>query len=138
MAEEEGVFFVGVKDPDGLRRDILQTAREAIETLQLFDRFSSVRNEKINYIVELKSDLREITRLLSKIKAVLPKAKLRIKLHEHEKFAGKFEEVQAKKKGKKKGAKKEAPVIKEKPMSSELEKLESELSAIEGKLGKLE
>ncbi|MBW2983660.1 hypothetical protein KY361_00940 [Candidatus Woesearchaeota archaeon] len=127
MAKGENVFFVGIKDPDDLRRNVLETARGAIQTLQLFEKFRNIRDEKIKAINQLKSDLREVTRLVSKLKTALPKAKLRVKLHEHERLKG----------GKAKRKKKPKEVVVEGAAKGELEKLEEELSAIEGKLGGL-
>lgn len=127
MAKEESVFFVGIKDPDEMRRNILETAREAIQTLQLFEKFRNIRDEKVKAINKLKSDLRETTRLVSKLRNSLPKARLRVKLHEHEKLKG----------GKAKRKKKSKEVVVEGAAKGELEKLEEELSAIEGRLGSL-
>ena len=126
MAKNEGVFFVGVREPADLRRNILETAKDSIQTLQLFEKFRSIRDEKMKAATKLKSNLREITRLISKLRATLPKANLRVKLHEHEKIGG-----SSKKKKKTKG------MVIEGPAKNELEKLEEELSAIEGKLGSL-
>lgn len=130
MANDEDVFFVGVKDPVEMRRHVLEIAKGSIQTLQLFEKFRGIRDEKIKYISHLKSDLREISRLISKLKNSLPKAKLRIKTHGSEISAGGAE---AKKKGTKKS--KEMSGAAEKPVKSDLEKLEDELSAIESKLG---
>ena len=134
MAERDSAFFVGIKEPIEVRRNILEVAKESIQTLQMFEKFRIIRDEKIKCISELKSNLREIARLLSKLKSSVPKANLRIKLHEHE-LMGVGEDFGVKKKGKK--AKKGKELAVESSPRNELQKLEEELSAIEGKLGKL-
>jgi uncharacterized transporter YbjL len=132
MAEKDNAFFVGVKDPIDVRRNILEVAKDSIQTLQMFEKFRGIRDEKVKQVAQLKSDLREITRLLSKLKSSVPKANLRIKLHEHE-LMSVGEDLGVKKKKAKKG--KELAVGPS--PKNELQKLEEELSAIEGKLGKL-
>lgn len=130
MAEKGTSFFVAVEDPIELRRHILETARGSIQTLQLYEKLRGIRADKAKSIAQLKTDLKGVTRLLSKLKSALPKANLRIKMHEHEKMPGAY--TQSKKKS---GKKVRVEVL---PARSELEKLEAELSAIEGKLGSLE
>ena len=123
MAEEKGdVYFVGLEKPNELRRTLLESTRDVVDVMKRFERFKSVREQKIKEIERLKSDIREISKLISKLRAELPKTKLRVKLP-------KREEVPEKKKV----VKKEVKKPKKKEMT-ELDKLESELSAIEGKL----
>jgi len=123
VAEEKGdVYFVGLEKPNELRRTLLESTRDVVDVMKRFERFKSVREQKIKEIERLKSDIREISKLISKLRAELPKTKLRVKLP-------KREEVPEKKKV----VKKEVKKPKKKEMT-ELDKLESELSAIEGKL----
>ena len=126
MAEEkEGIYFVGLEEPDEMRRYLLESARDAVDILKKFERLKSVRSEKIREIEKLKSDMREISKLVAKLRSELPKTKLRVKLRAHEKVVEK-----------KVVKKKENTVTKKKEMT-ELDKLESELNAIEGKLKSL-
>ena len=122
--EKKGIYFVGLEEPDELRRYLLESARDAVDILKKFERFKSVRSEKIREIEKLKSDMREISKLVAKLRSELPKTKLRVKLRAHEKVV------------EKKTVKKEEKITKKKEMT-ELDKLESELSAIEGKLKSL-
>ena len=142
MPEEDSVFFVKVKDPIELRRVILEDAKDIIESMQRFEKFKEIRKEKLASIERLKADIRELNKLISKLKSALPKANLRVKLHAHEEEDIKQEEKKAAQEEKHKHAKKkhakahhikaEKPAI-EKP-KSEVEKLEDELGAIEQKI----
>ncbi len=125
---DEDMYFVGIEDPVEMRRYILETARESIRTLQMFEKFRSLRDEKMKAILSLKSSVREINRLLSKVKTALPQANLRIKLHEHDLLG---EKPLSRPKKQAKGS----DIIKS--AKGDLEKLESELSAIENKLNSL-
>lgn len=130
------VLYVGVQTPIEMRRTILESTRDVVEMLQKFEKFRAVREEKIATVNQLKEEVKEITKLVNKLKNELPKVDVRVRLHkeqemvEGEKKAAK----QAMKPKKNVAVKKEAPKTKE---LSDLEKLEAELSAIEGKLGKV-
>ena len=122
MPEQEGLLFVGVKEPVELRRTLLESTKEVIECLQKFEKFKSLRGEKLRQIEQLKNDVKEINKLVAKLKSELPKVSL------------KLEEEKPKADKKVKGIKKEIKVKKKKELD-ELEKLESELDLIEEKLG---
>lgn len=128
MTEEKGgTYFVGLEEPDELRRCLLESARDVVDILKRFERFKSVRGQKVKEIEKLKSDMREISKLVAKFRAELPKTKIRVKLPIHEKIA----------KERKPGEKKAEKIVVKKREATELDKLESELNAIEGKLKSL-
>lgn len=131
VEKEKDLFFAEVKDPVDVKRNLLEAQKDIIEGLQRYENIKFLREKKLENINKLRSTIKELLKLISNLKAALPQAKIR-------------EAVKIKKKtkvAKKKAAKKKAKEIAEekeakKPMT-ELEKLESELSAIEGKLGSL-
>ena len=139
---KDEIFFVGLKDRIEIRRSLLESAKEAIQYMQRFERFKKVRDEKEDEVKKLKEIVHEIHSLVRKVKARLPKTKLRAKLHKHEEEINKIDIInieQSSKKGKE--ATKQEPNIEE-PVKktkakSEIEKLESELSEIEGRLTNL-
>ncbi len=131
--EEESVFYVGIKDPIELRRSILESSKEMLQYLQRAERFKDVRKEKTEKIAELRETMKEIKSLSKKLKVLLPKTGLRAKSPPKATPKKKGKKVKAKK-----AAPKEVPVEVEKPKEmNELEKLESELGEIEGRLTKL-
>ena len=154
-APQEDVFYVGLRDPAEVRRNVLESSREMIQFLQRYEKLKSIRDEKSAAAKQLHTDIKELRTLINKLKKVLPKTKLRIKLREEHKFetcpecgtefktlASLQKHVKKRHKKKAKKAKKAAPASKPKKEAkpkptTELERLESELSDIESKLGKL-
>jgi len=123
MAKEENPLFVGITDGAELRRDILECSKGILGSLQDYERFKSVREEKLRLIHQFREDVKKVSSLMSGLRKHLPKVK----------------EV-----GIKKPKVKEAEVVKpkvvkiEKPKeTTELERLEAELNDIEGKLNNL-
>jgi hypothetical protein len=138
--KKQDVLYVGLPSPIELRRTILETTKDAVEMLQKYEKFRAVREEKIVIINQLQEQIKEITKLVNKLKLEMPKVDIRIKLHQEEEMVEKEikaskEAAKPKKKEAKKAVKKEA--VKKTRELSELEKLEAELSHIEQKLGKV-
>ncbi|MFC1801094.1 hypothetical protein ACFLZB_01410 [Nanoarchaeota archaeon] len=139
---KEDVFYVGVRDPVEIRRNVLECSKEMVQFLQRYESLKAARDEKTQSIHRLREDVKEIKSLMSKLKKALPKTKLRIKLHEEPKPVSKKQKTKKKRQAKKREAHKEIQkeliktVAPPKTMT-EIEKLESELADIEGKLGHL-
>ncbi|MFH1641582.1 MAG: hypothetical protein ABIC04_01650 [Nanoarchaeota archaeon] len=115
MPEEE-LFFVNVDGSDELRRKLLESSRSIIEVLKNYERFKSANREKQKEIEDLKLKIRQISRLLLKLKSSLPILKLKSPVTE---------------------IKSEPKKTLAKMPKSELDKLEMELDEIESKLGTL-
>ena len=124
---EDQLFYMGIPNPIEVRRNILESARDMVHFLQLFERFRLIREEKKLASKLLRRHVKELTTLVNKLKAVLPKTSIRAKSKKEE-----MERIETPGKIK---------VIKE-PETSEIpdlsiddiEALETELKAIEGKL----
>lgn len=128
--ESESIFYVGVKDPVELRRSILESSKEMLQHLQRADKFKEVREEKAAEISKLKVTMDQLNKLVRKLRLAMPKTGVRA-------AAGKKKETKHKKSAKA-HKQEEVELTVEKPIQmSELEKLESELSEIEGRLTKL-
>ena len=126
--EKEGLFFVEVRDPNNVKRNIFESLRDIVQSLQKFERFKQLRNQKVDSIDKLRKDLREINKLVSDLKIKLPEARLR-----EAKLKPVLREAPKRKESAKKQYKREAVEMGDKP-ANDLQKLESELSAIEEKL----
>ena len=118
--ESNELFFVQIKEPSEVRRSILESLKEILELLQRFEKFRHIRHEKLVKIQKLRVLTRDANKLITELKSKLPQTSLKAAVVKEEprqpkKPAKKKETAQPKK-------------------SSELERLESELSAIEGKL----
>jgi len=125
--KETDVFYIGVKEPSSIRRTLLESSKTIVEGLQRYENFKMIREQKEAEILMFKEDIREINKLMTKLKAFLPKTKLKeIVRKEKKRKAKKIEE-------------KPIPKIKieEKVNPTELQKLESDLADIERKLARL-
>jgi len=117
MAETKG-FYVGVKEPVSLRRNLLESSKAIVQSLKDYEKLKSIREERHKKILEFKEKIDEILVLLSGLKEHLPRHKLK-------------EDVYAKSKAEKtkKGTKKKAEI-----KIDEIERLEKDLAEIESRL----
>jgi len=128
--ESNGLFFVQIKEPAEVRRNILETLKEIVEVLQRFEKFKHLRHEKIEQINKLRVQIKDANKMLGNLRLKLPQTNLRaMPVREATAHPKKTH-----RKGKKIKAAEEKATKKE---PTELEKLEAELSAIEGKLKSL-
>lgn len=79
---QEEVFYVGVPTPADVRRTLLECSREAVQFLQRYEKLKAIRQEKMQAVQQLRSDVRELRSLMSNAKKLLPKTHLKIKLSE--------------------------------------------------------
>lgn len=126
-SQNEELFFVQVREPTEARRYILETLKEIVELLHRFEKFRHIRHEKVAKINHMRVLIKQANKMLGDLRAKLPQTNLRasaVREAPERKVAGK----------KQKAEKKQEP--KKKEMTA-LEKLEAELSSIEGKLKSL-
>lgn len=130
VKKEQGseLFFVRVKEPVEVRRNILETLKEIVEVLQRFEKFKQIRHEKIEKINHLRVLLRQSNKMLGELRGKLPQTNLRATVARQ----APVHKVHHKKKRAK--AAEKAPPKRE---MTEVEKLETELNAIESKLKSL-
>lgn len=134
--QDNGLFFVQVKEPSEIRRNILETLKGIVEALQRFEKFKHMRHKKIEQIQKLRGLLKDANKMLGTLKLKLPQTNLRATVaREAPTYPVHAKEVHHKKKKKGKSAKSEEKAPKKEP--TEIEKLEAELSAIESKLKSL-
>ena len=128
MAEEKDMdirdsLYVNVKKPIELRRNVLETSKSVLYTLQFYYKILKLREEKEKQIALLKVQVGEINLLCSKLSQFLPKYQFKV---------GKKPEKLTKKKLK--GRRRKSDLT---PKVTELDRLESSLSEIENKLRNL-
>jgi proline dehydrogenase len=59
--KSEEVYFIGIEDPVELRRNILESCKDLIEVLQMYEKFKETRELKKSYIERLKKDVKTIS-----------------------------------------------------------------------------
>ena len=120
--ENKDIFFVEVGNPEDVKRNILESLKEIVGSLQRFEKFKETRKDKIDNINKLRKTIKEINKLVPSLKQYFPEAKIRA--------------IRAVSKQPKikvvKGKNISVEKIKKPP--TELQKLEDELSQIESKL----
>ncbi len=116
---EDQLFFVGIKDPIELRKELLTSSKNLIDSLRRYEAYKNVKEEKLQYIMELKRVFDELLVLNKKIRGKLPQMPIRTPKVERE--------MPSQKSGK--------PT---KLSKSKIDVLEEELGKIEERLGGLE
>ena len=130
------LFFVNVKEPNEIRKHILQSLKDILEVLRRFEKFRQIRHEKMIAIQKLRTLLKDSNKMLGSLKLKFPQTDLK---------AMQFKEPSKDKHAAKKTAdKKKSKSPQEKPKAqepqrelTELEKLEAQLDAVESKLKEL-
>jgi len=123
--EKEKVFYVEVKEPLDLRKNLLEYSKMVVKSLQKYERFKELRRQKIEYMFTLRGIIKEIKRLNNDLISKLPETKVKEEKRERKVFPKGKKEI-------------EEEIIKaEIKKMNELETLEAELSSIEAKLNTL-
>jgi len=120
MEETKG-FYVGVKEPVSLRRNLLESSKSIVQSLKDYEKLKSIREERHEKILEFKNKIDEMTILLSDLKEHLPRHGLREGVY-----------VKNKTEKTKKGKTKKVEI-----KTNEIEMLENDLAEIESRLGSM-
>ena len=129
MEKKEGKdkeqFFVGIHETRDLRRNILESSREMVHTLQSYEKVQEIREEKLRRIKQFKTVIEELKLLISKLNEAMPKVQVR-----------QPEPTRISSSKKRYREKRVTPKRKEKE-ELDLKRLEEELSSIEGRLSQI-
>ncbi|MFH1848774.1 MAG: hypothetical protein ABH879_01155 [archaeon] len=124
MAKSENTetFYIRIKDPVALRRDLLAYAKGLIQVLRGYEKLKLIREEKLLAFESLSNVTKELDSLNTRLKTAFPSTRIDPDLR--------LPEPEKKKEKKKSDAR-------EPRKKTEVEKLEAELDVIEKKLGQL-
>ena len=114
-----------LKDPSGLRRDVLMSTKDVLDSLKRYEEFKMVKAEKMKTLGELKRVVDDLSSLNRKLRSKMPKAPIR--LPEFTSMVREREETVFK----------GPSPIAARP-KSKLDALQDELARIESRLGALE
>jgi len=87
MKDNKEVYYIHIRDSHDLRRGILETSKQVIETLHRQEKFKKTRAERIKTIEDLIVIFREINDCGAQMKIEMPKVKLPKQLKEEKKPA---------------------------------------------------
>lgn len=118
MTEE--LFFVGLKKHVGVRRELLNSSKSALDMLKRYEQYNLLKQDKVEMVFELKRVFDELLVLNKKLKGKLPKVPVKVP-------SAKFSPPKTKERPK--------TVVRKAP--SKLELLEKELAKVENRLAKL-
>ena len=116
--KESNNLFVGLKDPKEARRNLLESSKSVVASMQVYQKVIGIRAEKEGLKKKLKEDVKELKILLSHLEKLLPD-----KLFDVRKETPKKEKLTS---------------LGNDPAKKELDRLHEQLSMIEKKLKKLE
>jgi 23S rRNA-/tRNA-specific pseudouridylate synthase len=109
-------FFVGVYDPVDVRRNVLESSKEIIKSLQTYDSLKKTRVTKLELYNQMNRIMKELDLLVGKMQKKLPKSHLRKAIE-----TGKVTRNS-----------------KNEKLPAELEKLQDQLKAVEKELSSLD
>ena len=72
-------YFVGIYDPVDVRRNILESSKDIIESMQTVEILNKLRKEKMLLFQEMKTIMKELDLLVTRLKSKVPKSYLRTK-----------------------------------------------------------
>ena len=70
-------FFVGLYEPLDVRRNLLESSKEVVKSLQAFEKLSEIRRNKLRYYEQMRGIMDELNFLTSKLRTKLPESHLR-------------------------------------------------------------
>jgi hypothetical protein len=70
---EEELFFVGIRDPIELRKELLTSSKNLIDSLRRYEAFKNLKEEKLQNVLELKRVFDELLVLNRKLRGHLPR-----------------------------------------------------------------
>jgi hypothetical protein len=76
---DEKDFFVGIYEPIDVRRTVLESSKEIVESLQSSTNLKKIRKEKLLLYEEMRQIMSEIDMLVTRLNKKLPKSHLRKK-----------------------------------------------------------
>lgn len=71
---DENVFFMRVEEPVEVRKQLLESGRVCIQSLQRYERFKHIRAQKAEQIVRLRGMIKELSQQFVKLRGALPDA----------------------------------------------------------------
>ncbi|MBD3319268.1 hypothetical protein GF342_05155 [Candidatus Woesearchaeota archaeon] len=127
-------FFVGVRNPKDVRRELVTSSRSLVEALIKYEKYKGLREQKLQTLEELKSTMDELVVLNRKLRGRLPK----VKRKKMESIPHECPETGSKKKIGKKTTAKKKEVKKKPPVKSRLDKLREKIEEYESKISTLQ
>jgi len=129
-------LYMAISKPIMVRKLVLESARDMVQFLQLFEKFKSVREQRSQATQKLKQELKALSNLINKLKQSLPKTSIHARNEARQDL---IEEIKPEKVSKKSLKQNNSKIPEPEPFAPEIEiddieMLERELREIEDKL----
>lgn len=72
---QDDLFFVRIEEPDKMRRAILESIKNTIQSLRRFDAVKKIRTEKAKETLNLKNQVQDLQRLAHQLHSFFPEVK---------------------------------------------------------------
>jgi hypothetical protein len=69
---EDQLFFVGIRDPIELRKELLTSSKNLIDSLRRYEAYKGIKEEKLRHIMELKRVFDELLVMNKKLRNKMP------------------------------------------------------------------
>lgn len=127
---EQDLFFVGIRDSVELRKELLLSSKNVLDSLRKYEQYKVIKDQKFQYIAELKRVFDELLVLNKKLRAKMPKVPGKTPS-----FPG-AKESPAEEEPAKQSSKQPVKIERQEKLSK-LDLLEQELARVEERLGRL-
>ena len=73
--EQKEMFYVGLNDPKGVRKSVLESTRDLIQVIKTQENLKQIRTQKAILVEELKNQILQIDNLMNRLKRALPSSR---------------------------------------------------------------
>ena len=70
---EQDLFFVGIRDSVELRKELLLSSKNVLDSLRKYEQYKVIKDQKFQYVAELKRVFDELLVLNKKLRGKMPK-----------------------------------------------------------------
>ncbi|MBS3147918.1 hypothetical protein J4219_03465 [Candidatus Woesearchaeota archaeon] len=128
---EQDLFFVGIRDSVELRKELLLSSKNVLDSLRKYEQYKVIKDQKFQYVAELKRVFDELLVLNKKLRGKMPKVPGKTPM-----LPGAKEPVEEEEQPIKQSQKQPIKMERQEKLSK-LDMLEQELARVEERLGRL-
>jgi len=74
---ENELFYVGIKEPTEIRKELLTGSKTIIDSLKRYEKYKNIKENKLQYILQLKRVFDELLVLNKKLRTKLPQVPIK-------------------------------------------------------------
>ena len=70
-------YFVEIKDPNEVRRHVLEALKDILEVMHQFEKLRQIRHKKLEAVQKLRASMRAANRMMGDLKSMLPQTSMK-------------------------------------------------------------